>query len=164
MSAPRFQRLVSHLQRQEDEIRGELADLDRSRQRIVDDLNALRHDVETAAQWGDIGLREQFITFSALCADREQVFHHQLQQLAEQRQATQQRLVALWQRRRSLQTLDQHQQARERARQERREQQDILDGAVRAWYLQESPSAPQEAVKPHALAAAVANDDNEVMW
>lgn len=150
MAGGRFSRLIEHLRHQEDHLRGDLARIDQDLAAVAADrrslFGALDQEMDLVARSLQPALREQLTVFSALCADRDMVFTHRSAELTQQRAQVQKQLVDLWRRRRSLETIDQRQLARERQRGERRQEAEVLDAATRAWYLHEMDmSQPRSA-------------------
>ena len=141
MSTSRFTRLITYLKEQEDQVRSELGKVDQSIRIVEEEVEALQAELRSAAQCDSLLQRQQLLTFSTHCADRDAVFQHQLHSYRQEREGIQERLLTLWRRRRSLETLEQRESDAAEARSERQRNADILDGAVRAWYLQDIEQA-----------------------
>ncbi|TVR14048.1 MAG: hypothetical protein EA401_05335 [Planctomycetota bacterium] len=145
MSGKRFQTLIDYHQRQEDELRGKMVQVDARMANIRADQAQLQNQRESAAASVPLGFYEEFLAFSRLCDDRQATFARELEQLTEHRAQVQNELVAQWRRRRSLETLQRRYLAQQQRRQERRNDAELLDSTVRAWYLrQENHEHPQE--------------------
>ena len=146
MNSSRFTRLIAYLKEQEDQVRSELGQVDAAIRGVEGDIAKVDFELSEASQFGSLQQRQQLLTFSAHCADQRAVYDHQMQHHREQRAAIQERLLVLWRRRRSLETLEQRERETVIARKERQENDDILEGAVRAWNLLNAEQA-QEAVQ-----------------
>ena len=110
-----------------------------------------------AGEYTDLKQRQQFLTFATHCAEKDAIYQHRMAELQQGRESIQQELLTIWRRRRSLEILQQREADERKARRERHEQDDILDGAVRAWYLRDTS---HEMDSPHDLVVSM---DSEVV-
>ncbi|TVR44041.1 MAG: hypothetical protein EA402_08065 [Planctomycetota bacterium] len=137
MSAGRFSVLIRHLRRQEDDQRALLVDCDAELSRLATDRQTLAQQVAQSAVSCPPQLHEQLLIFTASCQQRDQLLATRMAEIEQRRSNIQTQLVALWRRRRSLETVDARQQRAHRAKLQARQDGSILDSAVRAWYLHE---------------------------
>lgn len=141
MSSSRFTRLIDHLKGQEDTLRSELARVDQAIRSSEHDIGELHQQIQAATQSNALLHRQQLLTFTAHCGDKEAIYQDQIRSHQGKRAEIQEQLLLLWRRRRSLETLEQREAEAQEARAERQRNNDILDEAVRAWYLQDADDA-----------------------
>lgn len=145
MSRGRFQTLIEHHQRQEDQLRAQMVQVDARMASISDDQAHLQAQREAAAASVQFGFYEEFLAFSRLCDDRQAAFSQELEQLRGVREQIQAALLLQWRRRRSLETVQRRQAEQQQHRRQRREDAELLDSSVRAWYLRQDDLNPQAA-------------------